>query len=214
MEEILAGVWHWSAPHPNLGGTRVSSYWLDDGGVLIDPLLSDEVKVDWFAQRPTPPSAIVLANRHHYRSSAALHERFRVQVHVPRPGLRAFTDWEPVVGYDPGDELPGGLQAIQVGALSPDDSGLLLGSARALWLADTIVRTPHDPTAKIGWVVDGLMDDPPDTKRELLAAFSRILDSVEFDHLLLAHGLPLIGDGRAELEELVQVGGRTAEDAF
>lgn len=214
MEEILAGVWHWSAPHPNLGGTFVSSYWLDEDGVLIDPLLSDEAGLEWLAQRPTAPSAIVLANRHHYRSSDLLHERFGCQVHVPKTGLHEFTHGEPVTGYEPGDELPGGLHAIEVGALSPDDSGLHLPSTRALWLADTIVRTPNDPTAEIGWVIDALMDDPPRTKRELLASFTRILDEVEFDHLLLAHGLPLVGNGRKALAALVQAGGRTSVDAF
>ena len=31
---------------------------------------------------------------------------------------------------------------------------------------------------------------------------------------MLAHGLPLIGNGRAALEEFVSSGGRTAGDAF
>ena len=104
--------------------------------------------------------------------------------------------------------------AVEVGALSPDDGGLYLGAASALWLADTVVRSAKDPDSQIGWVPDFLMDDPPGTKHGLLAAFERILDQLEFQHLLLAHGLPLIGDGRAKLEELVRSGGRTAPDAF
>jgi len=214
VEEILSGVWHWSAPNPSIGNTVVSSYWLDEGGVLIDPLLSDEVRIEWFEQRPTAPAAIVLANRHHYRSSGELARRFGVRVHVPSAGLHAFSDSRPVAGYDPGDELPGGLRAVAVGALSPDDSGLHLPGARALWLADTVVRSPSDPTGEIGWVPDSLMDDPERTKRELLEAFQRVLDEVEFDHLLLAHGLPLVNDGHDALERLVAAGGRTASDAF
>jgi hypothetical protein len=54
------------------------------------------------------------------------------------------------------------------------------------------------------------MDDPPATKRALLAALSRVLDELDFEHVLLAHGDPYIGDGRALLEELVATGGRTA----
>ena len=54
------------------------------------------------------------------------------------------------------------------------------------------------------------MDDPPATKRSLLAAFARLLDELHFEHVLLAHGDPLIGDGRVQLEELVATGGRTA----
>ena len=52
--------------------------------------------------------------------------------------------------------------------------------------------------------------DPQETKRALLAAYEGLLSDLEFDHLLLAHGGPVIGDGRAQLSELVEVGGRTA----
>jgi hypothetical protein len=54
------------------------------------------------------------------------------------------------------------------------------------------------------------MDDPPGTKRHLLDAFARLLEELDFEHLLLAHGGPVIGDGRAQLQELVDCGGRTA----
>jgi glyoxylase-like metal-dependent hydrolase (beta-lactamase superfamily II) len=213
MRELLPGVWHWTAPHPNLGGAHVSSYWLEESGVLIDPLLPPD-GIEWFESRTNAPSAIVLANRHHYRDSGRLHERYGVDVHVPAAGMHQFTHGEPVVPYRAGDQLPGGLIAVSVGGLSPDDSGLYLASASALWLADTIVRAPEDPGDPIGWVVDSLMDDPPETKRELLAAFRRILDEIAFENLMLAHGLPLIGDGHLALEELVGAGGRTAERAF
>jgi hypothetical protein len=34
--------------------------------------------------------------------------------------------------------------------------------------------------------------------------------ALEFEHLLLAHGGPVIGEGRKLLQELVEAGGRTA----
>jgi hypothetical protein len=89
-----------------------------------------------------------------------------------------------------------------------------LESASAIWVADTIVRSPTDPAGRIGWVPDSLMDDPEETKNGLLKAFSEVLENYEFEHLLLAHGLPLIGNGRSELEQLVREGGRIAPDAF
>jgi hypothetical protein len=214
MDEILPGVWHWVTPNPGIGGVPVSSYWLDEGGVLIDPLVPQDAGLEWFAARPTPPTAVVLANRHHYRDSKLLHDRFDVQVHVPEAGLHEFTDGQPVVGYAPGEVLAGGLVAVEIGVLSPDDGGLYLESASALWMADTLVRSCTDPQSRIGWVPDSLMDDPAETKRRLLAVFSRVLDELAFEHLLLAHGLPLVGSGRAALEEFVGSGGRTATDAF
>jgi hypothetical protein len=87
-------------------------------------------------------------------------------------------------------------------------------ASRALWLADTLVRSPIDPDSNIGWVADSLMDDPVQTKRGLLAAFERILSDYEFEHLLLAHGLPLVDNGRAELEQFVRRDGATARGAF
>jgi hypothetical protein len=54
------------------------------------------------------------------------------------------------------------------------------------------------------------MDDPPETKRHLLDALARVLRDLDFEHVLLAHGGPLVGDGRAQLQEFVSRGGRTA----
>ncbi len=54
------------------------------------------------------------------------------------------------------------------------------------------------------------MDEPPETKRRLLESFERALRELEFEHVLLAHGGPVIGDGRDRLAELVRAGGRTA----
>jgi len=214
MNEILPGIWHWTTPNSNIGNTLVSSYWLDDAGVFIDPLLPEDAGIAFFESRPTPPQAVVLANRHHYRDSGKICERFGCRVHVPNAGLHQFTDGQPVVGYQPGDELPGGLRAFVIGSLSPDEDGLYLESASAMWVGDTIVRSPTDPASRIGWVTDSLMDDPEETKAGLLQAFSEVLDDYEFEHLLLAHGLPLVGNGRSELERLLSEGGRTATDAF
>src|SRR5205807_2955515 len=51
MQEILPGVFHWTARHPRIH-IEVSSYWLEDGGVLIDPLVPPQEGLEWFANRP------------------------------------------------------------------------------------------------------------------------------------------------------------------
>lgn len=205
VEEILPGVYHWTAVHPNIG-IEVDSYWLSDAGVLIDPLVPPDVGVERF----TSPRAVVLSNRHHYRQSDA----FGVPVHVIRAGLHEFegTDRE-VVPYDLGDALPGGLVAHEVGAICPDDTALHLPSASAIFFADGVVKGgPHGAHdgGRLGFVPDSLMDEPPQTKQGLLDAFARLLGELDFEHVLLAHGGPVIGDGRARLQELVDSGGRTA----
>lgn len=212
MEEVLPGVFHWRTRHPNIG-VEVDSWWLPEGGVLIDPLVPPDLGLDWFqSAQDRPPQAIVLSNRHHYRQSGEFRERFGCPVHVPRSGLHEFQgDRLPVESYDPGDELPGGLVVHEIGALCPDDMALHLPQAAAVFFADGVVLGgPHGQEGKLGFVPDSLMDEPPQTREGLLASLRRLLDEVEFRHVLMAHGGPVLGTGRQELEELVAIGGRTA----
>lgn len=210
MQEVLDGVFHWRAQHPNIG-VEVDSYWLDGPGVLIDPLIPPDVGLDWFASRPAPPTAILLTNRHHYRDSAKLVERFGCEVHCNELGLHEFGSGVEVTGFAPGEHLPGGVIACEVDAICPDESALHIPSCKALAIADGVVLGgPHGENGEIGFVPDSLMDDPPRTKEGLLAAYARLLEELDFQHLLLAHGGPLIGDGRARLQDLLDSGGRTA----
>jgi glyoxylase-like metal-dependent hydrolase (beta-lactamase superfamily II) len=210
MEEALPGVFHWSARHPRIH-IEVSSYWLEDSGVLVDPLVPKQEGLEWFAQRTLPPAAILLSNRHHYRESERFVERFGCSVHCNRLGLHEFSDGEVVQGFDLGEALPGGVLACELDAICPDDTALHLPEKRAVVFADGIVRGgPYGQPGPLGFVPDSLMDDPPATKRGLLAACARLLEELDFAHLLLAHGGPVIDDGRERLQELLDSGGRTA----
>jgi hypothetical protein len=210
VREILPGVVHWTARHPRIG-ILVSSYWLENGGVLLDPLVPPEIGIEWFASSSTAPSAVILSNRHHYRQSDVFADRFGCPVHCISAGMHEFTRDERVVPFEFGDELPGDLKAIEIDAICPDDTALYSASGRWVGFADGLVRGgPHGQPNKLGFVPDGLMDDPPATKRGLLESFRRVLDELEFEHLLLAHGDPIVGDGREALQELVTAGGRTA----
>jgi hypothetical protein len=196
--------------HPRIH-LEVSSYWLEHAGVLIDPLIPPDVGLEWFEHRSTPPAAIMLSNRHHYRDSAPLQRAFDCPAYCNRAGMHEFTDADRVVAFDPGDSLPGPITACEVGALCADESALYLPDSRAVVIADGVVRgAPHGQAGPLGFVPDTLMDEPEETKRGLLDAFARLLRELDFDHLLLAHGGPVIGDGRAQLQELVDSGGRTA----
>ena len=210
MLEVLPGVYHWRALHPRIH-SEVSCYWLEDTGVLIDPLVPAPEGLEWFADRTLAPAAVLLSNRHHYREADRFSERFGCSVYCNRLGLQEFTEGEPVQGFDIGDQLPGGAVAGELGAICPDDTALHLPHKHALVIADGVVK--HGPSTEdgpLGFVPDSLMDDPPATKRALLSACSILLEELEFTHLLLAHGGPVVGDGRRRLQELVDTGGRTA----
>ncbi|MHB8240633.1 MAG: hypothetical protein ACYDHN_01455 [Solirubrobacteraceae bacterium] len=210
MEEVLPGVFHWVAEHPNIH-SLVSSYWLEEEGVLIDPLVPPEQGIEWFAGRASAPTAILLSNRHHYRQSSRFIERYDCTVHCNSAGLHEFSGGEPVQGFEIGDRLPGGVLAHEMDAICPDDTALYLSGKDAVVLADGVVRGgAYGQGGPLGFVPDSLMDDPPATKRGLLDACERLLSEREFSHLLLAHGGPVIGDGRELLQELVDNGGRTA----
>jgi hypothetical protein len=210
MQEILPGVYHWTAVHPKIH-VEVSSYWLDEQGVAIDPLAPPDVGLDWFAQRPLAPAAVLLSNRHHYRHSLEFARAFGCPVYCNRKGLHEFTHGEQVTGFEAGDELPGGVLAVEFGAICPDDTALHIAAKQAVALGDGVVRGgPHGQAGPLGFVPDSLMDDPPATKQAILADCERLLAELDFEHLLLAHGGPLVGDARAQLHDLIESGGRAA----
>jgi hypothetical protein len=201
MDEILPGVWHWTTFHEG-HGIEISSYLLGTEGVVIDPRVPAE-GLEWFEEHG-PPSVAVLTNRHHYRHAGRFAERFGTRVLVNRLGAQEFTRGEPVEFFDAGDALPGGLRSIPVGAICADETALHIPAHRALAVADGVVRVPSD--GPLRFVADALMHDPARTKAGLAEAYRRVLER-DWDTLLLAHGNPLVGGGRAELTRFLQAYG-------
>lgn len=193
MDEIAPGIRHWTAVHPTIG-IEVSSYYLPAEGVLIDPLVTDD-GLDWF-EKHGPPTHVLLTNRHHYRSSARFAEQFGATVHCAREGMHEFTDGRRVEPFEFGDELPGGVIAHAVGAICPDETALHIPARHALALADGAVR--WEAGAPLAFVPDKYMDEPERTKDGLRESYRR-LATLDFEHLLLAHGEPFVGDGRGVL---------------
>jgi len=115
-------------------------------------------------------------------------------------GLQEFSSGEQVRPFQFGDELPGGITALEIGAICPDETALHIPTAEGLLaLADGVVRRDDGP---LGFVPDQYMDNPEEVKQGLRAAYRGLLD-LEFDHLLLAHGQPWIGGGKQVLREFV-----------
>jgi hypothetical protein len=196
--EVLPGIWHWRAHHERIE-KDVSSWYLPDAHVAIDPKLPEE-GVAWFADRGGVAD-LLLSCRHHYRDAGQLVDAFECSVHAPRSGLHEFTRGEPVAGYEPGDELPGGAVAVEIDAISPDETALHLPVHRAVLIADGVVQ--WEAGGPLAFVPDFLMgDEAEDVKAGLTAAFERLLE-LDFDHLLLAHGEPLVGDGKEQLQAFV-----------
>jgi hypothetical protein len=196
VQEILPGIHHWTAFHERIR-QPVSSYYVAPAGALVDPMVPEE-GVDWFEGLDQRPQLILLTNRHHYRHSDRFVEAFGCRVRCSRRGLHEFERGPDVEGFDFGDEVAPGITAVEVDAICPDDTALhiALGDG-AVAFADGLIRPDGGP---LGFVPDQYMDDPPATKRGLMDSFRGLLE-LDFDNLLLAHGEPLIGGGKAALRD-------------
>ena len=195
VRQILPGVLHWTALHPRWG-QDVSSYLLTETRVLIDPLLPPE-GLEWFADSDLEPREILLSSRHHLRDAPALAERYGCAIHAPAAGMHEFPAALGVRPYAPGTALPGGVVGYEVGALSPDESVLHVPDAQALVVADGVVSGADG----LEFMPDECMDDPPATREALRAAYRRLTDELDFEHLLCTHGDPVLATGRSELRE-------------
>jgi hypothetical protein len=198
VREIAPGLWHWTARHKRIH-IDVSSYYLLRERVLIDPLVPAE-GMAWFDEHGAPEHAL-LSNRHHDRDAWRFREAYRCRVHCVRNGLHEVERRGPVEPFDFGDQLPGGVTAYEVDAICPDETALHVPAHRALACADGVVRWPGGPG--LSFVPDSLMDDPEETKSGLRRAYRRLIE-LDFDLLLLAHGDPVVGEAKRELDEFLR----------
>ena len=196
MDEILPGVWHWTAEHPDIE-TDVSSYYLEDAGVVLDPLWPEggrEAFGDWAVQQ------IVLTCKGHTRQSPELQEAFGARIRAPRVALGNFQgqDFE-VEPFDWGDEVAPGVRSIELGAIAPDDGVLHIHAGLgALHFADGLLVRDGE----LSLMPDSLMDDPDTVKQKSLARLQELLE-LDFDALLFAHSDPVASGGRDQLADFV-----------
>lgn len=192
MDEIAPGLWHWTALRETID-SEVSSYYLAGERIWIDPMLPPD-RPEWFR-----PEHAILTCRHHSRDAWKLD----CTVWVVEQGVHELEGRGEFRTYAWGDELPGGIVACEVDALSPDETALHIPAHGALAVGDGVVRWPG--VEGLTFVPDFLMDDPEKTRAGLRGAYRRLLDELEFDHLLLAHGDPVIGEAKQQLAALVEV---------
>jgi hypothetical protein len=165
VRELGPGLWHWEAPHPEWEGSvrrgqPVSSYAIDDGGLLLlfDPIALPSEIVELSEGRET---AIVLTCPWHERDTRSLVERFSWPLFAPRPDsqedlmrkygvtaeqaaggspdlawLRAGYTGE-VHLYAAGDRLPVGVEAFP--GWEHNDVVLWIENRRAVVVGDALV---------------------------------------------------------------------------
>ena len=190
IHEVLPGVLHWTAPHPS-AGIESGSHYLADEGILIDPIAPVE-GVEWFDGRDV--AVILLTNRHHTRSAFELQDRFAVPIRAPKTGMHDLPA-DRVQPYEFGDELSTGIRPHAISDTWPDETALEIPRHRAVAIADGV----HNYDG-LGFFPDHLLgDDPEAEKQRLRDGFARLAAEVDFDHLLFAHGAPILGNARERL---------------
>jgi glyoxylase-like metal-dependent hydrolase (beta-lactamase superfamily II) len=195
MDEIVPGVYHWSAFHEGIR-QPVHSYFVAGARALLDPMLLDE-GLDWF-EGERRPERILLTNRHHYRHSHRFVDAFGCPVLAPEVGLHEFEGGPEVQGFAFGDEVAPGIVAHEVGGICPDESALHLEREKCLACADGVIELGGE----LSFVPDQLMDDPEKDKAGMRDSYRRLLE-LDFENLLMAHGAPVVGDGKAALKAFV-----------
>jgi hypothetical protein len=198
MQEVLPGVLHWTTHHEGIG-QPVHSHFAVEAAALIDPRVP-EGGVEEVA-RYGRPDRILLSNRHHLRHSECFAEAFNCPIRCHEAGLHEFGDGPDVQGFRFGEEVAPGIRALEMGALTPEDTAFHLSSGPgALLFADGLIRTGN---GGLRFVSDPLMgDDPEGVKRGLRTSLRRLLDE-DFDALLFAHGEPMPSGGHAALRAFV-----------
>src|SRR3954447_10433606 len=122
IDEVIPGVHHWTQVHPNIQ-TRVHSHYAEGSGTVFDPLVPDE-GIEWFDGRPV--ERVVLSNRHHLRHAERFAERFDCPILASEPGLHEFAAGPDVQGFAFGARLAGDVMALEMAAICPDHTALLI----------------------------------------------------------------------------------------
>jgi glyoxylase-like metal-dependent hydrolase (beta-lactamase superfamily II) len=194
MREVVDGVFHWRAAHPRIG-VEVDCHFVAESGTAIDPLLPAE-GIEWFDDRDV--RRIVLSNRHHLRDAREMAARFDCPILCHESGLHEFEAGPRVDGFAFGDRLAEDIVALEMDAICPDDTVLRIEpGGGALLFADALIHY-----GKVGFVPDNLIGDEPERVKRQVRERCAALLSEEFEHLLFAHGDPLVGGGRRALREL------------
>ena len=194
MEEVVPGIFHWRVTHPRIK-IEVDCHFVSGSGTAIDPLLPDE-GIEWFDDRDL--KRVVLSNRHHLRHAERLAERFGCPILCHESGLHEFDDGPDVKGFAFGESLADDLTALEMDAICPDDTVLRIDAGGgALLFADSLIHY-----GEVGFVPDNLIGDDPEGVKARIRRRAGELAEEGFEHLLFAHGSPLIGDGRKALAEL------------
>jgi hypothetical protein len=193
VNEALSGVFHWTVFHEPIRA-RVSSYYVEPAGIVIDPKLPE----GGLDELPGRPQQVVLTTGLHHRDAPAFAEAFDIPIRALKEAGDRLGDSLEIVPFADREEIAPGVTGLQIGKLCPDEGALHIAVGEgAIAVADGI----HRYGDALAFFSDDLLGDDPATVRQGLKDAYRGLLTLDFDHLLFAHGDPLIGGGKSALAD-------------
>jgi len=202
MQELRPGLWTWTAAHPEWteaeGGPEgwdraVRSYAYDSGDclVLFDPQSPPSLVEGLIEAQDV---AVLLTMHWHARSAAECVTRFGATVHTARAGLEQTTSkiGGEATPYDPGDVLPGGVEARPTDYA--EEAIFWIPAHGALVVGDTLLGTEGHGVRMQSeqWLAQGATLE---SVRESL----KPLTELPVELLLLTHGDPVVDDAHGQL---------------
>jgi glyoxylase-like metal-dependent hydrolase (beta-lactamase superfamily II) len=187
IRDVAPGLWLWRQPHPdwrpgNDWEPEVTSVAVQSRGVslVLDPLAPPPAAREvWDQLEARAPEVVVILKPDHVRDVDLFVRWYRARAYGPFlfwRGDAPRTELEPL---QPGDELPGGLRALDDGR-GRMETPLYLPEQRALVFADAL--TAPGGTLRV-WA-------SPWHEQRTLPALRAMLD-LPFEHVLVAHGEPV-----------------------
>jgi hypothetical protein len=199
MRELAPGIHHWTAFRDTIG-MRVSSYWIEPAGVLIDPMIPEE-GLEAFETGGVRPQQVLLTTGLHVRDGERIAEAFGIPIRAPREARDRVGDRLDFEPYSDNEDLAPGVRAVRIGVLCPDEYGLHIAEPEgAIALADAL----HSYGGALAFFSDDLLGDDPQAVKEGLTQQLRALLERDFDLLLFTHGDPIVGHAKTALREFVR----------
>ncbi|MFL5779334.1 MAG: hypothetical protein ACJ761_10375 [Chloroflexota bacterium] len=198
VREVATGLWLWRQPHwewreGDDWEPEVSSFAVESRGetVLLDPLAPPPSEREVYdrleAKRPT---AIVVLKPDHVRDVDAFVHWYRVPAFGPELFWRNDLPRVDIAPVHPGDELPGGLRALDDGR-GRLETPVYLPEQRAIVFADSM--TAPAGILRVWW--------SRTLETATLPALRRMLE-LPFERVLVSHGEPV--HSRAEFEAALE----------
>jgi hypothetical protein len=198
VRDVVDGLWLWRQPHPAWDGQddwepEVASWAVRSRGVslLLDPLLPPPAAREaWERIDAFDADVTVVLKPDHVRDVDLIVRWYGARALGPSLYWRDDVPQTVLEPVSPGDELPGGLLALDDGR-GMQETPLYLPEQRALVSADGL--TPPGGVLRL-WGSPRLEGRAAPALRELLA--------LDFEHVLVSHGAPV--HTRADFEAALE----------